>query len=301
MAAISQPAPRRSLRKRLSDFRAEYGRALLLLSPALLLLLLLAASIALLVVYSFYTYQQGGGMQPDFTLNNYIHLIERPLYSRVIVNTLRYALVVTVLNFLIGYPLAYYLKRLSPGLRTLGFMLLILPLWTSVVVRTYGWAILLGRRGVVNVLLEQLGLGPSALDIYPGFWAAIIGLLEITLPLMVLPIYTNLLNIEPSVEEASLTLGANPLYTFLRVTLPLSLPGVFAGVILTFVLTLSAYITPVLLGGPREQVLPVLIEGQVNGAYNIPFASALALVMLVIVSIVVVLFRRFVRLDQLFG
>ncbi len=281
--------------------RRLYIPSLLLLSPALLLLLLLGASMVLLVLYSFYTYQQGGGMIAQFTLENYKHIFREELYPKVILNTVSFGVVVTSLALLLGYPLAYYLRKLSPRLRALGFVLLVAPLWTSVIVRTYGWAILLGRRGVLNVLLEWLGFGPVALDIYPGFWAVVIGLLEICLPLMVLPIYTSLLGIDPGLEESSRTLGASPVQTFRRVTLPLSLPGVFAGVILTFVLVIGAYITPVLLGSPQELVLPVLIEGQITSLYNVPFASSLALVMLMLMSGVILSFRRFIQLDQLFG
>jgi ABC-type spermidine/putrescine transport system permease subunit I len=279
----------------------DYVKAFLLLSPSLLLLLLLGVSLVLLFLYSFYTYQQGGGMLAQFTLYNYEHIFQEELYLKVILTTVWFGVVVTGLAFLLGYPLAYYLRRLSPRLRTLGFVLLIAPLWTSVIVRTYGWAILLGRRGVINVILEWLGFGPVTLDIYPGFWSVVIGLLEICLPLMVLPIYTSLLDIDPGLEESSRTLGANPLQTFQRVTFPLSLPGIFAGVILTFTLVIGAYITPVLLGSPRELVLPVVIEGQITSLYNVPFASSLALVMLVLMAIVIGTFRRFIRLDQLFG
>jgi ABC-type spermidine/putrescine transport system permease subunit I len=276
-------------------------RPFLLLSPALLLLLLLAVSLVLLIVYSFFTYQTGGGMIPKFTLENYARIFQSSLYSKVILLTVRFGVVVTGANFLLSYPLAYYLRRSSSRVRAVGFLMLTIPLWTSVIVRTYGWAIILGPFGFINIILERLGLGPSALYIYPGFWAVVLGLLEITMPLMTLPIYTSLLSIDPHVEEVSRTLGASPLRTFLRVTLPLSLPGVFAGVILTYVLVLSSYVTPVILGSPRELVLPVLIEGQITRLYNLPFASTLALIMLLLMSIVIVIFRRFIRLDQLFG
>jgi len=277
------------------------SKALVLLSPTLLLLLCLAASLVLLVVYSFYTYRQGGGMTAELTLANYIHILEEELYPKVIRITLWFGVIVTGLALLLGYPLAYYLRGLSPRWRAVGFLLIVVPLWTSVIVRTYGWAIMLGPQGPINGAIKAVG-GPQAMIfLYPGFWAVVLGLLQITLPLMVLPISTSLTSLDPALEEASRTLGAGPRHTFFKVTLPLSLPGVFAGVLLTFVLVIGAYVTPVLLGSPRELVLPVVIEGQINSLYNIPFASSLALVMLVIVAIVILIFRRFLRLDQLFG
>lgn len=276
-------------------------RPYILLSPALILLGLLGVSLFLLVVYSFYTFQQGGGMVPELTLENYLRLTNKAIYWKVIWNTIRIGIVVTALNFLLGYPLAYYLRRLPPRFRSVFFLLLLAPLWTSVIVRTYGWAIVLGRFGVINGILSWLGLGEVVLNIYPGFWAIVLGLLEIYLPIMVLPIFASLLSIDPQVEEASLTLGAGPIRTFLKVTLPLSVPGIFAGVLLSFVLTIGAYVTPVILGSAQDLVLPVLIEGQINRVYNIPFASTLAIVMLLLMSIVIIAFRRFVRLDQLFG
>lgn len=277
------------------------GKAYLLLSPSLVILCLLGASIILLLFYSFFTYQQGGGMVARFTIDNYAQLFQKTLYWRVIFNTIRLSLTTTILALLLGYPMAYYLGRLSPGKRAIGFLLLTVPLWTSVIVRTYGWVIILGRRGMINIMLEWIGFGPAALDIYPGFWAIVLALLEITLPLMVLPIHTSLASLDPGLKESSLILGASPFQTFFRVTLPLSLPGVFAGVILTFVLVLGAYVTPVILGSPRDLVLPVLIESQITDLYNIPFAATLSLVMLVLVSAIILTFRRFIRTDQLLG
>jgi ABC-type spermidine/putrescine transport system permease subunit I len=276
-------------------------RSAALLAPALLLLGLLAVSTALLVVYSVYRYRDGGGMIPDFTLDNYARILGQPLYPKVIANTLVFGVVVTAVSLLLGYPLAYYLRGLSPRWRAIGFLLVIAPLWTSIIVRTYGWAIILGVQGVVNSFLKWLGPPGTVVFLYPGFWAVVIGLVQISLPLMVLPIFTSLRSLDPSLEESSQTLGASPLRTFVKVTLPLSLPGVFAGVVLTFVLVIGAYVTPVLLGSPRELVLPVLIEGQISAAYNIPFASSLALVMLAIMAVVIAVFRRSVRLDRLFG
>jgi ABC-type spermidine/putrescine transport system permease subunit I len=277
------------------------AKAFLLLSPSLLILSFLGISIFLLLIYSFFTYSPGGGMIAQFTLENYTRLFGKRLYWQVIFNTILFSVVTTGLALLLGYPLAYYFRKLSPVKRTIGFLFLTIPLWTSVIVRTYGWAIILGRRGMINILLEEMGLGLMPLDIFPGFWAVVVALLEITLPIMVLPIYTSLTSIDPGIEESSLVLGAGPLQTFRRVIFPLTLPGVFAGVILTFVLVLSAYVTPVILGSTRDLVLPVLIENQVTNLYNIPFASALAVVMLVLMSIVIFAFRRFVRLDQFFG
>ncbi len=277
------------------------AKAFLLLSPSLLILSFLCVSIFLLLIYSFFTYSSGGGMIARFTLENYTRLFGRRIYWQVILNTVLFSLVTTGLALLLGYPLAYYFKKLSPVKRAIGFLFLTIPLWTSVIVRTYGWVILLGRRGMLNLLLEQMGFGPIPLDIFPGFWAVVVALLEITLPIMVLPIYTSLTSLDPGIEESSLVLGAGPLQTFRRVIFPLTLPGIFAGVILTFVLVLSAYVTPVILGSTRDLVLPVVIENQVTNAYNIPFASTLAVVMLILMSIVIFAFRKFIRLDQLFG
>ena len=292
---------RETLLHRITSRFRGHGKSFFLLSPSLLILSFLGISIFLLFIYSFFTYQKGGGMLPEFTLANYIQLFQKKLYWRVVLNTVRISLATTILALLLGYPMAYYLGRLSAGLRAAAFLLLTAPLWTSVIVRTYGWVIILGRRGVLNTMLEWVGFRPFLLDIYPGFWAVVLALLEITLPLMVLPIYTSLTSIDSSLKESSLILGASATQTFLRVILPLSAPGIFAGVILTFVLVLGAYITPVILGSPRDLVLPVLIEMQVTDLYNVPFASTLALTMLILMSVVIFVFRRFVRPEQLFG
>jgi len=298
---LTQHTGREKLLNRVTSRFRGHGKSFFLLSPSLLLLSVLGISIFLLFIYSFFTYQKGGGMLAEFTFSNYVQLFQKKLYWRVILNTIRISFATTALALIFGYPMAYYLGRLSAGLRASAFLLLTAPLWTSVIVRTYGWVIILGRRGVLNTILEWVGFSPFLVDIYPGFWAVVLALLEITLPLMVLPIYTSLTSIDSSLKESSLILGASPTQTFLRVILPLSAPGIFAGVILTFVLVLGAYITPVILGSPKDLVLPVLIEMQVTDLYNVPFASTLALTMLVLMSTVIFVFRRFVRPEQLFG
>ena len=197
--------------------------------------------------------------------------------------TLRIGFVTTLVSLLIGYPLAHWMARMHSRLgHALALMAVIAPLLTGIVVRTFAWMTLLGDRGVINITAQWLGLAAKPLPLMYNEFGVVVGLVHIYVPFMVLTLVGVIGRIDRTLEEAARGLGASRLMTFLEVTLPLSLPGILAGSLLVFALAISAYVTPVLLGGNNVLTLPMLIYQQVSASFNLGFAGALGTVLLVV-------------------
>ncbi|MBS0537667.1 MAG: ABC transporter permease [Proteobacteria bacterium] len=225
----------------------------------------------------------------------YAKALGQGLYLQVFWNTFEIALFVTVICLLLGYPLGFLLATTTPGWATLGFIFVLLPLWTSVLVRTYAWMVLLGRNGVFNRLLMQGGVISDPLPLLNNFNGVLIGMVHVLLPYMVLPIYGAVRRVDPALVSAAQGLGASNARIFRRVYLPLTLPGIFAGAVIVFVLSLGFYITPALLGGGRVIMLAVMIEQEVHQTLNWPFAAALSASLLVVTLAVYAAAQRFTR------
>ena len=213
------------------------------------------------------------------TLRNYTDVLGDSFYLTIVRRTLGVAAVILGLCLVIGYPVAYFVALLPVRRRMLAILLLLFPLMVSNVVRAYGWVSLLERRGVVNTTLRDLHLIDAPLDLLYTPSAVVIALMTILLPYMVISIANTLAALDRRYQEAAQALGASPLRTFLHVTLPLSTPGIASGTLLVFLLTLSAYVTITLLGGPRSKLLVSLIYDSVT-AFQWPRAAALAFVLL---------------------
>jgi putative spermidine/putrescine transport system permease protein len=268
-----------------------------LVSPALLLVLLaLVAPLAILLAYSFYESRPGGVMIPAFTLRQYLRFLGDPFYLGVLGRTVLLGFWVTAWCIVLGYPLAYALARTrSRTRRGVLVTLLLVPLMTSVVVRSYGWMILLANGGLVNKALLALGLTDRPVQLLFNTRGVVISLVAILLPYMVLTLTPVIQNIAPALEEASQSLGASPGRMFRDVVVPLSLPGVAAGSILVFVLTIAAYATPRLVGGSRLLVMPIFVYDQAMALLDWPFASAVSFVLLVLVLALMALQGRLVE------
>jgi ABC-type spermidine/putrescine transport system permease subunit I len=225
----------------------------------------------------------------------YAKALGQGLYLQVFWNTFEIALIVTAICLLLGYPLGFLLATTTPGWATLGFIFVLLPLWTSVLVRTYAWMVLLGRNGVFNRLLVQGGVISDPLPLLNNFTGVLIGMVHVLLPYMVLPIYGAVRRVDPALISAAQGLGASNARIFRRVYLPLTLPGIFAGAVIVFVLSLGFYITPALLGGGRVMMLAVMIEQEVHQTLNWPFAAALSASLLVVTLAVYAAAQRFMR------
>jgi putative spermidine/putrescine transport system permease protein len=217
----------------------------------------------------------------SFTWRHYNRLFDSDLYFDALVATMRIGAVTTVISLLIGYPLAHWMARMRSRVgHALLLMAVIAPLLTGIVVRTFAWMTLLSDRGVINTTLQWFGLAPLPL-MYNEF-GVIVGLVHIYVPFMVLTLVGVIGRIDRTLEEAARGLGAGRLRTFLEVTLPLSMPGILAGSLLVFALAISAYVTPVVLGGNNVLTLPMLIYQQVSASFNLGFAGALGVVLLAV-------------------
>jgi len=278
-------------------YRYRGLRAVLLLAPSLtFLLVLFVLPLAKIVVWSFLDAGSGA-----YTLEHYLYAFTRPIYFQVILNTFRISLIITVLALLLGYPVAYLLSRLPPGPTNLLMILVLLPFWTSLLVRTYAWTVILQRRGPINELLLGLGLIDSPLQLVHNTIGVVVGMTHILLPFMILPLYSVMRGIDPNLLRAAQNLGAGPWRTFRRVFFPLSLPGVGAGCLLVFVLSIGYFITPALLGGLGDTFIAQLIEQQVNVVLNWNFAAALAVTLFVATMILLYLYNRLLGLDKIWG
>jgi spermidine/putrescine transport system permease protein len=239
----------------------------------------LVVPVGLVIAYSVFQRGTYGGVVPTFTLDNFTRALD-PLYLRVLLFSLRVAVLSTVIALLIGYPAAYLIATLPRRWRTPVLVLVILPFWTSLLIRTYAWIVLLNREGLINRGLEALGLIREPLPLLYNEFAIVLGLVYGYLPLMILPIYSSIERLHPELREASSDLGATPFRTFLRVTLPLTLPGIAAGCIFVFVPSLGNFIVPDLLGGGLSIMVGNLIQGQFLKARDWPFGAVLSLVLI---------------------
>jgi putative spermidine/putrescine transport system permease protein len=257
-----------------------------LLLPSLLFLAAFFALPALgLVSYSVLTQAPDGTVGLPLTLEHYRHFFATPLYARVLRTTLEISLITTALAIVLGYPVALVMVRSPPPIRQAITIIVIAPLVVSVVVRTYGWQLILGNgpTGILNWLLLNSGIAKSQVALLYSETAVVIGSLHVFFPMMVLPLASTLGKIDPRLEDAARTLGATAWRTFRRITLPLSLPGLTVGCTLVFSLTAGSFVTPAILGGTSGQMLGVLVEQQILVVYNWPFGAAVATVLVAIV------------------
>ena len=263
----------------------KWGGYLILSIPLIYVFALLVIPYLTTFSYSFYlkTYPT---FKPDFQFGNYQLIFSDPQYYQIFIRSFKIASSVTILSLLSAFPMAYYLVFVvkSARIRTIIYFALILPLWMSYLLRGYIWKIILGTDGIVNSFLLWANIidSPSPLFLYNQY-SMVITFVYIFIPFMVMPIYTVLEKIPKNLVEASGDLGYSPFRTFIRVTLPLSTPGIVAGCTMTFCLTFGDFITPILVGGPDGSMIANVIQSQFGSALNWPLGAALSIMMLVIV------------------
>ncbi|WP_167771694.1 ABC transporter permease subunit [Bradyrhizobium niftali] len=238
---------------------------------------------------------------PDWTLANFVRIGDNPAYLAVLRTTLEISLSVTALAFVLSYPIAYALTTGGRMMRAFLLTAVVLPYFTSVLARTFAWTILLGRGGVVNDILLRFGLISQPVSLLYNRFGVIIGMTHIIMPLMILPMYTVMSSIDQKLLRAARANGASPLVAFLTIFLPLSLPGVIAGVLLAFIYCLGSYITPALLGGVSDLTITMEISSQVVEQLNWNFAAALSIVLLAAVLVILWVGSRFFPIEQLLG
>jgi ABC-type spermidine/putrescine transport system permease subunit I len=229
------------------------------------------------------------GAQGNLSLENYQRLIDNKAYLAIFLTTFEISAVITLICVLLGYPLAYFITLLPP--RAVGFAMLaiILPFWTSLLVRTYAWMVLLQKQGLVNSALLKLGVIDEPIALLHNYAGTVIGMSHIMLPFLVLPLYGAMKAIDRDLIRAAANLGAGPIVRFWTVSFPLSLPGLGAGALIVFVLSLGFYVTPALLGGGKVTMVAMRIQKSVALYPNWGAASALAVVLLVVTALVLLL------------
>ena len=252
---------------------------LLVAVPAAVLLAFFVLPNALLLSASFLK-SEAQQLTTDLTLDNYRFLLTRPLYLQVFLRTFVVGISVGVIDVALGYPLAYFLVRTRSRWKGVLIALSLAPLLASVVVRTYGWYIILNRFGVANDALLGLGLLDERIAFMPSTGAIVIGLAHALLPYTVLTIMSSLNGVNPNLESAAMSLGATRTRTFFEVVLPLSLPGIAGGFILVFSIAISAYATPAILGGPATQVAATAIYGFIMQILDWSLGAALAVILI---------------------
>ena len=274
--------------------RREQRLMLALALPALLVIVLLVVlPVGWLAWQSVY--------HNGFTLENYRRIWSEDIYWRSFALTFQISLLVTLLALLLGYPIAYAASVAPKRWGIIILALVVLPFWTSVLVRAYAWLALLQRTGVINQLLRQLGVIDEPLALVHNTFGTVVATLHILLPFMVLPLYATMQQIPRDLMQAGASLGASPMLTFWRIFLPLSLPGVLAGSTLVFVLALGFYITPELLGGGRTIMISMLVSRNVELYDQWGAASAVGVVLLAAVGLIFFAVSRFVPLDRVLG
>ena len=278
------------LRDALMRWRADPVR-LWILPAAIVFLVFYIFPIVQLLIRSIY--------DKGFTSEHYLHLINEPIYRLAFFTTFRIAFLVTIVCILVGYPIAYLLRRLQPPTLHIVLAIVLIPFWTSVLVRSYAFIALLSRSGIVNKSLMSLGLIERPLPLLYNETGVVIGMTYVLLPMMVLTIYSAMHGIDDRLLAASDSLGARPIVSFFRVFLPLSLPGIWTGSLLVFLTGIGFFITPALLGGGRVPTLATMIESQMHGVLNWGLGSALSVTLLAATVLIFVLFDRLIGMESL--
>jgi putative spermidine/putrescine transport system permease protein len=269
---------------------------ILFLSPILIFLLLfLLYPLAWMTGWSFLRYVPIKITDGHLTLGNYARFLLSPFYLSVLFKTIELSFLVTLITLALGYPVAYYFVKSSPRIKRIGIFLVVMPIMIGLVVRTYGLMILFEERGPINQMLVGLGLVRSPIQILDTPFAAMVGLVEMFLPFAVLPLISSLEKIDPSVEEAAKVLGCNSSKLFLKVTLPLSIPGILSGSLLVFSMAMTAYVTPALLGGHSMMLMATLVYQQMMTSFNWPFGTAIAMILILVTAALMTGYMRIVR------
>ena len=256
--------------------------------------------LGIILIYSFAERGVYGGIEWVFTLENYSRAFD-PLYIKILWRSLGIALLTTILCLAGGYPLAYFIACASAKWKNLLLILLIIPFWTNFLIRTYAWIVLLQEQGLINSSLLQFGIIREPLNLLYNLKAVMLGMVYGYLPFMVLPIYASLEKLQPALLEASMDLGANRIKTFLNVTIPLSAPGIAAGVVLVFVPTIGEFVIPDLLGGAKSILIGNIITNQFLTARDWPFGAAITFLLVIFVLLGLRIFLKFSKNGEFLG
>ncbi len=241
------------------------------------------------------------GSEGGFSLENYARMLESKSYTRIFITTFKVSFLTTAICIAIGYPLAYFLSQLPARAANICMLAVLLPFWTSVLVRTYAWLVLLQRKGLINTWGIEAGLWSEPLPLVHNLTGTLIGMVHIMLPFLVLPLYSSMKAIDPDFLKAASNLGARPVQSFQQVFFPLSLPGLFAGSLIVFVLCLGFFVTPAVLGGGKVIMVSNQITNNIELFFNWGAASALGVVLLVVTLLILFVASKLLPLDNVMG
>ncbi len=268
----------------------------LLSGPALLIFtVMLAVPLLLTFMLSFNSFDFYGGIKPDYSWNNYVEVLGDSYFHTIFLRTYGIAIAVTLFCALIGAPEAYILYRMSSTARSLCMLAILGPLLISVIVRTLGWALLIGNNGVINEILIGIGVIETPIKMMFTMTSIIVALIHVLVPFMVLSVWATLQKLDPLTERAALSLGASQFTVLRRVVLPQVMPGVLAGSLIVFALTASAFATPSILGGRRLKVVATTAYDEYLNTLNWPLGASIAVVLLVANVIVITAYNRYVE------
>lgn len=259
-----------------------------------------AGPLLYMIALSFATPGAGSSTIWKFTLDNY-RKIGEPVYLQSFIQSFQLAITSTVLIVLLGYPFGYFMAELSEKGKKRMMLLIMIPFWTSSLIRMYGWILILQAKGVLNTLLLKLGLIEEPLKILYSYPAVVIGMIYALLPFMILSVYSSVEKMDWSLVEAARDLGAGPAKAFFTITLKLTLPGLLTGVILTFIPSMGLFFIADILGGNKIVLVGSVIQDQLTRGSNWPFAAALAVVLMILTSLMIFVYRKVTHVKDLEG
>ena len=277
-----------------TDQRLEWLKLFGLSSPAILLILII-----LIIPVGWLFYVSFIGADGNFSLENYGRMIKSKSYARIFRVTFEVSFLTTGLCILIGYPLAYFISGLPNRMANICLITVLLPFWTSLLVRTYAWLVLLQKRGLINDWAISLGLCEEPIKLVHNLTGTLIGMVHIMLPFLILPVYSAMKAIDQDYMKAAANLGADPKRAFWTVFFPLTTPGLFAGALMVFILCLGFFVTPAVLGGGKVIMVSMKIVSNIELFVNWGAASALGVVLLVLTIVILWIASRFLNLEQL--
>lgn len=277
-----------------TDQRLEWLKLFGLSSPAILLILII-----LIIPVGWLFYVSFIGADGNFSLENYGRMIKSKSYARIFRVTFEVSFLTTGLCILIGYPLAYFISGLPNRMANICLITVLLPFWTSLLVRTYAWLVLLQKRGLINDWAISLGLWEEPIKLVHNLTGTLIGMVHIMLPFLILPVYSAMKAVDQDYMKAAANLGADPKRAFWTVFFPLTTPGLFAGALMVFILCLGFFVTPAVLGGGKVIMVSMKIVSNIELFVNWGAASALGVVLLVLTIVILWIASRFLNLEQL--
>ena len=277
--------------------KVAFKERLTLFGLTLPYLIVVAALIIIPVGWLFYL--SFIGRDGGFSFENYERMTKSRAYIRIFITTFKISILTTLICAIIGYPLAYFMSQLSRRWASICMIGVLIPFWTSLLVRTYAWLVLLQKKGLINNIALDIGLISEPIKFVHNTTGTLIGMVHIMLPFLILPLYANMRSIDKDCLKAASSLGATPTRAFWTVFFPLSLPGLTAGLLIVFVLCLGFYVTPAILGGGRVIMAAMKISSNIELYFSWGAASALGVVLLVITSIILFIASKLVSMDQL--